>query len=232
MRKLLSTLFVGILILFTVAPVVAVATSTPAGAAGPAPKVCAGDFLGIPAWYRGLTDADCNIISPSDAGGLSDFIWRIVLNGIEIALVITAYIAIFFILYGGFLFITGGSNPSQVERARKSILNAVIGLVISLGAIAITRFIFGVIGSAGANANGIVELTSEQLLHNGLNIAYFVAGTASVIVIIIAGIMYATSSGDAGRVARAKNMLVYSIAGLVVILVAFAVTNFVIGRFS
>ncbi|MCK9623145.1 MAG: hypothetical protein M0R47_21745, partial [Methylobacter sp.] len=94
---------------------------------------------------RGLTDADCNILSPDKAGGLSTFIWKIVLNIIEIGLFIAGYAALFFILYGGFLFLTGGSNPSQIEKARKSILNAVIGLVISISAIAIVKLIFGIL---------------------------------------------------------------------------------------
>ena len=40
---------------------------------------------------------------------------------------------------------TGGSVPGQIEKARKSILNAVIGLVIALGAIGITNLIFTII---------------------------------------------------------------------------------------
>jgi len=73
---------------------------------------------------------------------------------------------------------------------------------------------------------------ASELLANGLNLVYFLAGTVAVIVIIIAGIMYVSSSGDAGRVTKAKNLLTYSIVGLVIILIAFVVTNFVIGRFS
>lgn len=73
---------------------------------------------------------------------------------------------------------------------------------------------------------------ADSLLTNGLNLAYFLAGVVAVIVIIIGGIMYSASSGDAGRVTKAKNLVLYSVVGLVVVLVAFVVTNFVIGRFS
>ena len=44
--------------------------------------------------------------------------------------------------------------------------------------------------------------------------------------------MYVTSTGDAGRVTKAKNLLTYAIVGLIIILSAFAITNFVIGRFN
>ena len=83
-----------------------------------------------------------------------------------------------------------------------------------------------------AGGAGIPTIGGDQLLTNGLNLVYFLAGVIAVIVIIIAGIMYTTSSGDSGRVTKAKNMLTYAIVGLIVVLSAFAITNFVVGRFS
>lgn len=235
MKKFLTILASSFIIFFAAAPATALLTPVSVSAADDT-RNCEQGFLGIPPWYRGLTDPanDCNLIGPdaNDPDGLSKYIWRIVLNAIEIGLTIAAYVAIFFIIYGGFLFMTGGGNPAQVEKGRKSVMNAIVGLVISMGAIAITKFIFGIIGSAAQDANGVVQLTGEQLLQNGLNITYFIGGVISVIVIVIAGIMYTTSAGDTSKVTKAKNMLVYSIAGLVVVLVAFAITNFVIGRFS
>jgi len=83
-----------------------------------------------------------------------------------------------------------------------------------------------------AGTVGIPTMSGDELLRNGLNLTYFLAGTVAVIVIIIAGIMYTTSSGDAARITRAKNLLTYSIVGLVIVLSAFAITNFVIWRFG
>ncbi len=79
---------------------------------------------------------------------------------------------------------------------------------------------------------GIPTGDGDDLLKNGLNLTYFLAGAIAVIVIIIAGIMYVVSSGDAGRVAKAKNLLLYSVVGLIIVISAFAITNFVIGRFN
>lgn len=78
----------------------------------------------------------------------------------------------------------------------------------------------------------IPTTSASDLFGNALNLTYFIAGAVSVIVIIIAGIMYISSSGDAGRVAKAKNLLTYAIVGLVIVLSAFVITNFVIGRFN
>jgi hypothetical protein len=238
MNSLLKkVLLAGSFILFIASPVLSLATpqTTFAAEAGN----CEARVLGIPPWYRGLTkedknddgSVDCMILSPNDVGGLSNFIWKIVLNIIELALVLASLIAVFYILYGGFLFITGGGNSSQVEKARKSILNAVIGLIISMGAIAITNLIFGVVGGSDKNELGLPLLNADDLVRNGLNLTYYIAGIVAVIVIVIAGIMYATSLGDSGRVTRAKNMILYAVIGLAVLLAAFAITNFVIGQF-
>ena len=141
MKRLFAYITIGLLALFAAAPVVSLAT--------PAPQVsaaCAERFLGIPTWYRDVVDSNCNVEMPNGTSAeLGGFIWKIVLNIIEMVLVIVVYVAVAFILYGGFLFISGGGNPSQIEKARKSILNAVIGLVIALAAIAIVNFIFGIV---------------------------------------------------------------------------------------
>lgn len=75
---------------------------------------------------------------------------------------------------------------------------------------------------------GIPKTSGENILHNGLNMVYFLAGAIAVIMIIVAGIMYVTSSGDSGRVTKAKNMLTYAIVGLIVVIIAFAITYWVI----
>lgn len=77
----------------------------------------------------------------------------------------------------------------------------------------------------------IPTLSGDDLLNNILNLFYFIAGITAVIVIIIAGLAYATSGGDSGKVAKAKNQILFAVVGLVVVLLAFSITNFVIGRF-
>lgn len=87
------------------------------------------------------------------------------------------------------------------------------------------------IGITPAEVPDIPTASAETVLSNALNIVYFIAGAICVIVIIVAGIMYTTSGGDSGSVTKAKNLILYSVIGLVVILVAFTITWFVIGRF-
>ena len=82
-----------------------------------------------------------------------------------------------------------------------------------------------------ATNNGIPVNGANKVVGDVLDIVYFVAGIICVIVIIIAGIIYSTSNGDSSRVTQAKNAILYAIVGLVVILMAFAITGFIIERF-
>jgi len=234
-----NILLAGAFILFVASPVAALVTPQTTYAA--AADQCEKTLLGIPPWYRGLTKLDpngkCAIMAPDEVttsgeNEVSIFVWKIVLNVIQIALVLAGWIALIFIMYGAFLFITGGGNASQVEKGRKSIFNAIIGLIISMGAIAITNLIFGLLdGSTSNNEYGVREIAAGDVLTAGINLAYYIAGIVAVIVIIISGIMYATSMGDSGRVTRSKNMILYAVIGLGVLIAAFAITNFVMSRF-
>src|SRR5690606_31548371 len=68
---------------------------------------------------------------------------------------------------------------------------------------------------------------AEDLIGTLVDVLLFIVGALAVIMIVVSGIFYIISGGDAGKVARAKNMLLYSIIGLVVAFIAFALVNWV-----
>lgn len=68
---------------------------------------------------------------------------------------------------------------------------------------------------------------SNGSLESILTIVYTVLGIIAVVMLIIAGIMYATSNGDPSQVARAKNTILYTIVGIVVLVSATAIIGFV-----
>ena len=51
-----------------------------------------------------------------------------------------------------------------------------------------------------------------------------------VIVIVMGGIQYMTSSGDTGKVKKAKDTILYALIGLVVCALAATIVNFVISK--
>ena len=60
------------------------------------------------------------------------------------------------------------------------------------------------------------------------NTILYIVGIVAVIMLIIGGIRYVTSGGDAKKVTDAKNTVLYAIIGLVIAFLAFAIVNFVI----
>ena len=68
----------------------------------------------------------------------------------------------------------------------------------------------------------------ENNIINIINGVIAVLGLVCVVVMIIGGVNYMTSSGDAGKVKKAKDTILYGLIGLVVCVLAFAIVNFVI----
>lgn len=77
----------------------------------------------------------------------------------------------------------------------------------------------------------IPKASPDAILSSVLNSVYFISGIVAVVTIIVAGFMYTTSAGDAAKVTKAKNAILYSVIGLVFIALAFTITQFVIGKF-
>lgn len=61
-----------------------------------------------------------------------------------------------------------------------------------------------------------------------LNAIIAILGLVCVVVIIIGGVSYMISSGDAGKVKKAKDTILYGLIGLIICVLAFALVNFVI----
>ncbi len=63
-----------------------------------------------------------------------------------------------------------------------------------------------------------------------LNAIIAISGLIAVIYVIIGGINYMTSTGDAAKVKKAKDTILYALIGLVICVLSFAIVNWVIIR--
>ena len=70
----------------------------------------------------------------------------------------------------------------------------------------------------------------NNLIATVINIFSVVVGVVAVIMIIIGGLKYITSSGDSNNVTSAKNTILYAIIGLVVVALAQFIVKFVLQR--
>lgn len=92
-------------------------------------------------------------------------------------------------------------------------------------------------GSLRPSANSIAECNIDPANDTGslmetvttiINVILGVVGVVAVVMIIIGGISFVTSQGDAAKVTRAKNTVLYGVVGLVIALLAFMIVNFVL----
>ena len=62
-----------------------------------------------------------------------------------------------------------------------------------------------------------------------LNGVIAIVGILAVGMLVVAGQRYITSGGDPGKVQQAKSMIIYSLVGLIIAILAFAIVNFILG---
>lgn len=75
----------------------------------------------------------------------------LIIGIIEIALAIVGLISVLFVIIGGFRYVTSGGNEEQTEAAKKTLTNAIIGIIIVILAFVVVRVIANalILGSFG-----------------------------------------------------------------------------------
>ena len=188
---------------------------------------CDTSFLGLVSW-----DCNTNFNNPSSIPTESDItngIWIIVTNIITDITVIAAYLVLGYVIYGGYLYTMSGGDPGKVASGKKTLTHAFAGLAIVMGATIIMNTI-RIALSANFSANCA---TSNCVANPGLMVTSViqwvvgVIGFVAAIFVVYGGITYIISSGDPGKVKKAKDIILYAVIGLVIVALAEIITAFV-----
>ncbi len=75
------------------------------------------------------------------------------------------------------------------------------------------------------------DSNTKKFIKTVTNILLFAVGIISVIMIIVGGLKYTVSNGDSSQVTSAKNTILYSVVGLIVAILAYAIVGFVVETF-
>lgn len=218
--RLLAVL--GLMVVMTVSFAAEPAAALGGGNCGKKP------FLGFRAWYEGLCKGD-DIAAPKkgDEDDLAAFVWTIVLNVLTDISIGVGYLAVGFIIYGGYLYIMAQGDPAKMARGKKTLTSAVIGTVIAASAVVIVNTAkAALLINAGDGWKQTAD--THKLIQNAFNWAYGMAGVVAVAFIVKGGIEYIVSQGDPGKVSKATRSIIYALAGLIIVLLAFAITTFVL----
>ena len=112
-------------------------------------KACSysgGGFFGLTHWYQYLPGAtDSSGACQPQLSSLSD-IWLVVAAIIDILLKIAALAAFAMIIYCGVTYMTSMGDAEDTVKARKTIINALVGLILSVMAAVLVSYLATNIG--------------------------------------------------------------------------------------
>lgn len=199
--------------------------SQPVSALGGGDCGTSGLPLGLRPWYDGLCSGS-EIAEPSDQDDLVKFVWVIVLNVLFDLLLVSGYLAVGFIIWGGYLYIMAQGEPGRAFKGQKTLTSAIIGLVIVLSASVLVNTA-RVVLSINSQDTWQQDFTNESI-NNAFTWAYAVAGIVAVAFIVKGAITYLVSQGDPNKIRRASLTIIYAVVGLVIVLLAAAITNFIL----
>ena len=87
-------------------------------------------------------------------------------------------------------------------------------------------------GADMTNSGGSAKQDLPDVITTIINVMLFIAGALAVIMIIYGGIRYITAHGDEKQVKVAKDTIVYSVVGLIIAILAYALVTFIFNRFK
>ncbi|MDP3985169.1 MAG: IPT/TIG domain-containing protein, partial [bacterium] len=121
--------------------------------------IFAGGFLSL-GTIQEARALDLGINAVDETIQLSSADPRVIIAGIiRTALGLLGIVTLIFILYGGFMWMTAGGETDKIDKAKRMLMNAVIGLVIILTSFAITQFVLNrlleaTLGGGGGGGGG------------------------------------------------------------------------------
>ena len=116
----------------------------------------------------------------------------------------------------------------MIEKAK---VFAMAGILAIAGAVAVMpEKVSAYDLSGGATAAKTDDMTDSlpTTVSNIISVVLYAIGIVAVVMMILGGFQYITSSGDAAKVTKAKNTILYGIVGLVIAILAYAIVQFVI----
>ena len=182
--------------------------------------------------FLGLTSWDCGVKEITDEDSLKAGIWGIVANVAADIAIVATYLILGYVIYGGYLYTFSSGDPNKIATAKKTLTQAFIGLAIVMSATLIMGTIRVVLvgnGNSFSDCTTTTCIEPSTLVEQLIGWAIGVAGIVSAIFLVYGGITYITSSGDANKLQKAKNMILYSLIGLAIVILATIITAFVSG---
>ncbi|MCA9362755.1 hypothetical protein KC851_00320 [Candidatus Kaiserbacteria bacterium] len=66
---------------------------------------------------------------------------------LQVFMIISTPVVIFFLIYAGFMYVTGRGNPEKIKAASRALLYGIIGGVVILGSMAIVKIVDNIVSN-------------------------------------------------------------------------------------
>jgi hypothetical protein len=119
----------------------------------------------------------------------------------------------------------------RIIKTIRLVLAAIVFVTLSVFGFSEVTSAFSIqegVQSAHGNGQPTELFGTGGVISTVTNVLLFVVGALSVIMIIIGGLRYVVSGGNATSVTAAKNTILYALVGLIISFLAFAAVNFVL----
>ncbi|PIZ75119.1 hypothetical protein COY05_05170 [Candidatus Peregrinibacteria bacterium CG_4_10_14_0_2_um_filter_38_24] len=145
--------------------------------------------------------------------------------------VIGAYAMIMAVKHG-IKFITAGGDEEAVKKSRSGLMYSIGGLLlIYVGDIFINKVFYNV-SNVYSGVNGVHPMVNVKTgiaqIAGIINFLMYFIGPAAFVMLIVSAIMYLSSGGEEEKTKKAKNILIATIIGIVIIYGAFALVSTVL----
>lgn len=128
---------------------------------------------------------------------------------------IIVLLALVFMVIGAFIYVTSAGEKDNIEKAKKTMTSAMIGLALGIAAPSFLKEIGSILGWSGTNNAAVAAApTLSTIATNVLNFLLSTLGIVALVMMIIGATMYVTAAGDEDRVDTGKNIFKYSLIGV------------------
>ncbi len=123
--------------------------------------------------------------------------------------------AVVFVVWGGAQMLISLGDESQIAHGRQSIINALIGLGLALASQSIVAFMVGRANTAAGGGNPLLAIAAVAV-----NAMLALLNVTFVIIALAAGFRLVIGQGKSEETDKARTMLMYAVAGAIIINVA------------
>jgi len=133
-------------------------------------------------------------------------------------------LAVIFIIIGGIMYMLSGGDKDRIERAKKTVIYAIVGLAIVVASSYFYNEIKLIMSGSGTSTTSQLQ----TILTNVLKLLLSIVGFIAIISMVVGAIWMFTAVGDEEKYELGKKTATYSIIGLMIAVAALIIAKQVV----